>query len=77
MRYITKTGLKDFFYVWDPNLGGQSGLGAYQTFSYNGSDYVITPGMGSYGASGSVSNYIQSGQAFLIQANFGGWQPYF
>ena len=33
MRSITKTGLKDFFYVWDPKLGGSSGLGAYQTFS--------------------------------------------
>ena len=34
-------------------------------------NYVITPGMGSYGASGSVSNYIQSGQAFFIQAASG------
>ena len=69
MRNITKTGLKDFFYVWDPNLGGSSGLGAYQTFSNNGSgNYVITPGMGSYGAGGSVSNFIQSGQAFFVQA---------
>ncbi|MEP6948564.1 MAG: T9SS type A sorting domain-containing protein [Ginsengibacter sp.] len=68
MRYITKTTMKDFFYVWDPNLGGSSGFGAYQTFSYNGSDYVVTPGMGSYGASGTVNNYLQSGQAFLIQA---------
>ena len=67
MRSITKTGVKDFFYVWDPSLGSASGNGAYQTFSYNGTDYVITPGMGSYGANGSVSNYIQSGQAFLIQ----------
>ena len=49
MRNITKTGLKDFFYVWDPNLGGSSGFGGYQTFSYNGADYVITPGLGSYG----------------------------
>jgi hypothetical protein len=67
MRSITKTGVKDFFYVWDPSLGDNNGNGSYQTFSYNGSDYVVTPGMGSYGANGSVSNYIQSGQAFLIQ----------
>ena len=68
MRNITKTGLKEFFSVWDPNLGGSTGNGGYQTFTYTGGDYVITPGMGSYGPSGSVSNYIQSGQAFLIQA---------
>ncbi|MEP6948154.1 MAG: ice-binding family protein [Ginsengibacter sp.] len=72
MRYITKTGTRDFFYIWDPNLGGAYGLGGYQTFSNNGSDYVITPGMGSYGASGSVNNNIQSGQAFLVQAALGG-----
>ena len=53
MRTITKTGLKDFFYVWDPKLGGSNGLGAYQTFSKDGhGDYVIIPGDGSYGASG-------------------------
>ena len=73
MRNITRTGLKDFFYVWDPNLGGSSGLGAYQTFSKDGNgDYVIIPGDGSYGTSGTVSNYLQSGQAFLVQADIGG-----
>ena len=44
MRNIHKPGLKDFFYVWDPKLGGIYGVGAYQVFSNNGSDYVITPG---------------------------------
>ncbi len=72
MRNITKTGMKNFFYVWDPNLGGSYGWGGYQTFSYNGSDYIITPGLGSYGATGSVSNYIQSGLAFFVQATAGG-----
>ena len=72
MRNITKTGMKDFFYLWDPNLSGSYGLGGYQTFSYNGSDYVITPGGGSYGASGSVSNFIGSGQAFFVQATAAG-----
>ena len=67
MRSITKTGLKDFFYVWDPNLGGSNGNGGYQTFSYNGADYVITPGMGSYGASGSVSNYIRADRHSLYR----------
>ena len=33
------------------------------------SDYVVTPGMGSYGAGGSVNNYIQSGQAFFVQGD--------
>jgi len=74
MSHIIKSpGIKDFFYVWDPQLGGTSGLGAYQTFVKNGADdYEITPGGGSYGDSGTVSNYIQSGQAFLVQADITG-----
>ena len=73
MRNITKTGVKDFFYVWDAALAGSTGYGAYQTFSNNGSgNYVITPGGGSYGASGTISNYIQSGQAFFVQGDVGG-----
>ncbi len=73
MRNITKTGVKDFFYVWDAALAGANGYGGYQTFSNNGSgNYVITPGGGSYGASGSISNYIQSGQAFFVQGDVGG-----
>ncbi len=48
-------------------------MDAYQTFSNDGSgNYVITPGGGSYGASGSISNYIQSGQAFFVQGDTGG-----
>lgn len=43
-RNITKSGIKDFFYLWDPNLSGYYGYGGYQTLSYDGSDYVITPG---------------------------------
>ena len=73
MRNITKTGVKDFFYVWDAALAGANGYGAYQTFSNDVSgNYVITPGGGSYGASGSISNYIQSGQAFFVQGDTGG-----
>jgi hypothetical protein len=70
MRNITKSGVKDFFYVWDAALAGSNGYGAYQTFSNNGSgNYVITPGGGSYGTSGTISNYIQSGQAFFVQGD--------
>jgi hypothetical protein len=73
MRNITKTGLKDFFYVWDPQLAGFYGYGGYQTFSSDGSgNYVVTPGSGSFGTSGSVSNYIKSGLAFFVQATAAG-----
>ena len=59
------------FYIWDPLLIGSSAVGAYQTLTYNGSAYIITPGGGSYGANGSVMDTIQSGQAFLAHATGG------
>ncbi len=74
MRNITSTGVQNFFYVWDPKLssGSAYGLGAYQLFSKSGANYVVTPGGGSYGASGSINNYIQSGSAFLVKGVGGG-----
>jgi hypothetical protein len=53
-----------FYYVWDPNRGGAFGLGAFQTLSWNGTDYDVVPGnSGSYG---STNNFIESGQAFFV-----------
>ena len=67
LRIISRTGgVDNFFYVWDPKLGGSYGLGAFQNLSKTGNDYVATPGGGSYGS--GANNYIQSGQAFFVQA---------
>lgn len=53
-----------FFHVWDPNRGGTYGFGAFQTLSWNGTDYDVVPGnSGSYGA---INNFIESGQAFFV-----------
>ena len=65
-----KTGdVQNIFYVWDPQLttGPNSayGLGGYRTFSFNGTDYDVTPAGGAYG---SNAKYIQSGQAFLVKS---------
>ena len=68
MRLIGKSGaINEFFYLWDPKLGIGSayGLGAFQTFSLSGANYVVTPGTGSYGPAGSINNFIQSGSAFF------------
>jgi len=56
------------FYVWDPKLEGSYSIGAYQTLTPSGGNYVVIPGGGSYGSSGTVTNTIQSGAAFLVQA---------
>lgn len=73
-RQLSITGgvQQDFFYLWDPKLttaGPNSawGLGGFQTFSWNGSTFDVTPGGGSF--TGSNRN-IESGQAFFVNAPF-------
>lgn len=57
------------FYVWDPKLLGSYQIGAFQTLTLSGGNYIVVPGGGSYGAYGSVCNTIQSGAAFFVQAS--------
>lgn len=67
---ITGLGSTKTFVLWDPALTGASGVGAYQYFTQTGgagSDYAVFPGGGSYGVAGTVNNFVQSGQAFLVQ----------
>jgi hypothetical protein len=56
------------FYVWDPKLLGSHNLGAFQTLTPSEGNYIVIPGGGSYGPGGTVTNTIQSGAAFLVQA---------
>ncbi|MGN6531536.1 MAG: beta strand repeat-containing protein [Ginsengibacter sp.] len=65
-KIIRGGGTNEFIFAWDPQLAGAYGLGAFQTLSLNGSDYYATPGGGSYGS--GPNNYLQSGQAFFVQA---------
>lgn len=69
MRNITLSGMVNAFQVWDPKLAGGYGFGAYQTFTKSGTDYLVTPGGGSYGVSASVQNYLESGSAFFVQTS--------
>ncbi len=68
MRKITKSGIQNVFYVWDPYLG--NGLGGFQTFT-PGSDgnYKPSPGFGSYASPSTPYNFIQSGAAFFVLGN--------
>jgi hypothetical protein len=56
------------FYIWDPKLAGSYSLGAYQTLTPSGGNYIIIPGGGSYGGTGSTVNTIESGAAFFLTA---------
>ena len=72
-RNVTKDAALDpTFYLWDPKLPGVNGVGAYQTCTFNGTSYVISPGGGSYGINGSTNNTIQSGMAFFVHATTAG-----
>ena len=52
-----------FYYNFDPNRSSYYGFGAFQTFAWNGLDYDVIPGGGSYGV---INNVIESGQAFFV-----------
>ncbi|MEO6681818.1 MAG: T9SS type A sorting domain-containing protein [Ginsengibacter sp.] len=77
--YISKIemtgGVDEFIYLWDPKLGGTYGLGAFQTLYKMGDTYKASPGGGSY-VDSSVS-YIESGQAFFVQATKNNGSVYF
>ena len=80
VRKISRSGVKDFFIVWDPYLANTngSGLGAFQYLYKSGTNYYAQPGGGSYpsidnaGNPSAPSNYIESGQAFFVQSTTGG-----
>ncbi|MDB5200792.1 MAG: hypothetical protein JWQ27_201 [Ferruginibacter sp.] len=61
---LTKTNVKNIFYLWDPKIGGAYGVGAYQTFNKILGYKPLISG-GSYSTSVG-SSLIQSGQAFYV-----------
>ncbi|MBW7892189.1 MAG: T9SS type A sorting domain-containing protein, partial [Chitinophagaceae bacterium] len=63
---ITRNNVDNSFYVWDPKMGGTNGVGAYVNISFNGTGYDIVPKSVS-----PESQYIQSGQGFLVHSSGG------
>jgi len=62
----TKTaGVNDKYYLWDPELGGANGVGAYVSFIWNGNSYDKSPSNSSLPTNGT----IESGAAFFVQFN--------
>lgn len=64
---ITRNNIDNNFYVWDPKMAGSNGVGAYVSISFNGTGYDIVPSSVS-----PESQYIQSGQGFLVHSSGGG-----
>jgi hypothetical protein len=77
-KTINKTGViggvgGNAYYLWDPNLGGSNGVGAFVTFSYNSSgtyDKSIVTGTGT----SNITNtgVIPSSAAFMVNLSAGG-----
>lgn len=62
---LLKTGsIQDAYYIWDPSLAGLFGRGGYQTFSWDGTTYIASPGGGNFS---SGNNAIESGSAFFVK----------
>lgn len=62
---LTRSNVSNTFYLWDPKMAGNYGLGGYVTVSYNSAT-------GLYDKTTSVSpvnQYIQSGEAFMIASS--------
>lgn len=64
---ITRSNVKNSFYMWDPKLSGSNGLGGYVTVSWNSgtNSYDVTT------SASPVSQYIPSGEAVLIESQDG------
>ncbi len=70
---LTRTNMVNTFYLWDPKLvvgtAPNQSLGGYVTFSLT-NGFVGVPNSSSYGITPRTT--IQSGEAFMVQANAGG-----
>ncbi len=64
----TNSTISPIIYLWDSKLVGAYGIGAFQTLTNVAGNFKITPGGGSYGASGTNMNTVESGQAFFVRA---------
>jgi hypothetical protein len=72
VRKIKTTNTTGELYIWDPQLAGAYGIGAYQVLYKSGTDFNITPGGGSYGPAGSIVDTLESGTGFFVRSNGAG-----
>jgi Secretion system C-terminal sorting domain len=59
-RTVTKTNIALAFTVWNPNAFGNYNVGAYETYVWNGTNYV---------RGATIRNFIESGEAVFVQSN--------
>jgi hypothetical protein len=65
---IGGVGGNNAYYLWDPNLGGNFGYGAFVALSWNGTSYDKNISTSNVNTNGIIS----SGAAFMVNVNAGG-----
>lgn len=76
-KNITRTGViggvgGNAYYLWDPSLGGSSGVGAFVALAWNGSTYVRSIETGTGTSNISTDGTIPSGAAFIVNQSANG-----
>ena len=65
-------GGNNAYTLWDPALGGSSGVGAFVAFAWNGSSYSRSIVVGTGSSSISTEGTIPSSAAFMVNQTTGG-----
>lgn len=55
------TNLKNRMYMWDPTLGGTTGVGGYVVLDWNGEGYTAVP-------ASDIGTFIPAGEAFFVES---------
>ncbi len=77
-KNITRTGViggtggNNAYTLWDPALGGSSGVGAFVSFAWNGSVYAKSIVVGTGSSSIGTDGMIPSSAAFMVNQSIGG-----
>ncbi len=78
-KNITRTGViggllpgNNAYTLWDPALGGSSGVGAFVAFAWNGSSYSKSIAVGGGSSSIGTDGMIPSSSAFMVNQTAGG-----
>ena len=64
LRTTTKSNISNTYYAWNPNSAGNYNVGAFENYTFDGTNYLKVPG-------GTIRNTIQSGEAIFIQSSGG------
>ena len=63
-RTVTKSSVTASFITWNPNSPGSYNVGGFETYTFDGTNYLKVPG-------GTIRNFIESGEAVFVQSNAG------